>query len=277
MYIINSDFYNFRLNDKRLKMDILNGLLGKEYDEMFFSSTDIYSQLLNDKGILVFKDFISKNILKKMVFEANSLKSGAYNSSSEYNVYVKPTDLSYDINSARNRIMKTTKKCAPNDLISDQSYLMQIYNSPKIQKFFSSLLGVSDLYPYSDNLSSVNINYYESGDALGWHFDNSDFTITLLIKNCSKGGVYQYFTDMRYKKDGSENYQLVEDILDDKIPPNVQPACEGDLMIFKGNKSLHRVSNILDGERILVTFNYNNQEGVSLSEQSRKTFIGRIT
>ncbi len=88
--------------------------------------------------------------------------------------------------------------------------------------------------------------------------------------------MYQYFTDIRYKKDGTENYQLVEDILDNKILPNIQAACEGDLMIFKGNKSLHRVTDILDGERILVTFNFNNQKGLSLSEQSRKTFFGRI-
>lgn len=257
-------------------MNNFNHILNTKYNDKFFTSTDIYRKNLKEKGIIVFTDFISKNILKVMVNEANALKPKAFNSSSEYNVYVKPKDLSFPMKSARNRIMKTTKKCIANDLILDQSFLMQIYNSVKIQKFFCNLLGVPNLFPYSDNLSSVNINYYEPGDALGWHFDNSDFTITLLIKNCSKGGIYQYFTDMRYKKDGSENYQLVEDILDDKIPPNVQPACEGDLMIFKGNKSLHRVTDILDGERILVTFNYNNQQGLPLSEQSRKTFFGRI-
>ena len=97
-----------------------------------------------------------------------------------------------------------------------------------------------------------------------------------VIKNCKKGGTYQYFTDMRYNQDGSENYHLVEDILDNKISPNLQSAFEGDLMIFKGNKSLHRVTRVIEGERILVTFNYNTQKGIPLSEQSRKTFFGRI-
>ena len=67
------------------------------------------------------------------------------------------------------------------------------------------------MYPYSDPLSSININYYDEGDALGWHFDNSDFTITLLIKNCIKGGVYEFFNNMRYN-DGQENYDFVEKI-----------------------------------------------------------------
>ena len=81
---------------------------------------------------------------------------------------------------------------------------------------------------------------------------------------------------MIFNKNGSENHEYVEDILDNKITPNVQLAKEGDLMIFKGNKSLHRVTDVIEGERILVTFNYNNQKGVPLSEQSRKTFFGRI-
>ena len=60
-------------------------------------------------------------------------------------------------------------------------------------------------------MSSININYYDKGDALGWHFDNSDFTITLLIKNCEKGGIYEFFNDMRYK-DGKEDLFCRENI-----------------------------------------------------------------
>ena len=53
-------------------------------------------------------------------------------------------------------------------------------------------------------------------------------------------------------------------------------SLEGDLMIFKGNKSIHQVTAVEEGERVLVTFNYNEVEGIPLSEQSRKTFFGRI-
>ena len=110
---------------------------------------------------------------------------------------------------------------------------------------------------------------------MGWHFDNSDFTITLLVKNCSKGGVYEFFNDIRYK-DNKENYDFVEKILDKKVKGTKVNSLEGDLMIFKGNKSIHQVTAVEEGERVLVTFNYNETKGVSLSEQSRKTFFGRI-
>jgi predicted 2-oxoglutarate/Fe(II)-dependent dioxygenase YbiX len=171
--------------------------------------------------------------------------------------------------------MSTSKKCIPNDLIPKESILQIIYDSQLVKSFFLDLLDKDELYPYEDSLSSININYYDKGDALGWHFDNSDYTITLLLKNCKKGGVYEYFNDMRYK-DGKEDFDFVEKILDNEVSGIKVDSFEGDLMIFKGNKSIHQVSPVEEGERILVTFNYNETRGISLSEKSRKTFFGRL-
>ncbi len=253
----------------------LKSILGKNYDQTFFNSSTNYSIELEEKGILVFRSFINSKGIKEIVEEAIKLKPKSHKSSSEYNVYVSPYDSNFSKNSARNRIMKTTKECIPNDLISKNSNLFKIYDSNIVQKFFCNILKVKKLYPYSDPLSSININYYNNGDSLGWHFDNSDFTITLLVKNCSKGGDYEYFNKSRYKN-GNENYKEVEEILDGKIKGQKVESLVGDLMIFKGKESIHRVTEILEDERILITFNYNVKKGVPLSKQSRKTFFGRI-
>ena len=253
----------------------LKDILGDPYNENFFKNGNQFSEILETEGILVFNSFISNNGLSILQKEASDLKYLSYKSSSEYNVYISEHDSSFSDNSPRNRIMSTSKKCIPNDLIPDSSLLQRIYDSKIIRSFFMDLLNKKVLFPYSDSLSSININYYDKGDALGWHFDNSDFTITLLIKNCTKGGVYEFFNNMRYN-DGQENYDFVEKILDNKVVGTKIDSIEGDLMIFKGNKSIHQVTAVEEGERILVTFNYNEDEGISLSEQSRKTFFGRI-
>jgi hypothetical protein len=250
-------------------------ILGSNYGIDFFTSVDAYGEKLEREGILVFPKFINEIGISHILNEAEKVKDQAYQSRSEYNVYVKPNDPNFNKDSARNRIMHTTKKCIPNDLISNHSPLIQLYNSPLIRIFFASLFKVPKLYPYSDPLSSININYYGEGDALGWHFDNSDFTITLLIKNCNQGGIYQYFTDMRYTDDGDENYQVVEDVLNGLRSPKTAYSNAGDLMLFKGNRSLHKVTEVEEGERILVTLNYNIKSGVPLSKQSRLTFFGR--
>ena len=253
----------------------LKTILGERYNDEFFSNGNKYYEMLQTEGILIFNSFINNNGLAILQKEASDLKDLSYKSHSEYNVYVSEHDNSFSNDSPRNRIMSTSKKCIPNDLIPDNSILQRIYDSRTIRSFFKGLLNKNELYPYSDPLSSININYYDEGDALGWHFDNSDFTITLLVKNCEKGGIYEFFNDMRYK-DGQEDYAFVEKILDNKVSGNKVDSLEGDLMIFKGNKSIHQVTAVEEGERILVTFNYNETEGIPLSEQSRKTFFGRI-
>lgn len=253
----------------------LKNIFGSEYSEDFFSKGSSYSSKLEKDGILIFNSFIGKDGLKTLQDEANDLKKHSYRSSSEYNVYISEYDNTFSSDSPRNRIMSTSKKCIPNDLIPKDSILQRLYDSSFLKDFFCDLLDKENLYPYEDSLSSININYYDKGDALGWHFDNSDYTITLLIKNCTKGGVYEFFNDMRYK-DGKEDYAFVEKILDNEVSGTKIDSFEGDLMIFKGNKSIHQVTTVEEGERILVTFNYNEKIGVSLSEKSRKTFFGRI-
>ena len=253
----------------------LKNIFGSEYSEDFFSKGSSYSSKLEKDGILIFNSFIGTDGLKTLQDEANDLKKHSYRSSSEYNVYISEYDNTFSSDSPRNRIMSTSKKCIPNDLIPKDSILQRLYDSSFLKDFFCELLDKENLYPYEDSLSSININYYDKGDALGWHFDNSDYTITLLIKNCTKGGVYEFFNDMRYK-DGKEDYAFVEKILDNEVSGTKIDSFEGDLMIFKGNKSIHQVTTVEEGERILVTFNYNEKIGVSLSEKSRKTFFGRI-
>ena len=253
----------------------LKDILGDTYNEYFFTNGRKYSKILENEGILIFNSFINRKGLIYLQKEAANLKDLSYKSSSEYNVYVSEYDNSFPDESPRNRIMSTSKKCIPNDLIPSDSILQILYDSEVIRSFFMDLLNKKELYPYSDPLSSININYYDKGDALGWHFDNSDFTITLLVKNCEKGGIYEFFNDIRYK-DGKEDYAFVDKILDNKVSGTKVDSLEGDLMIFKGNKSIHQVTAVEKGERILVTFNYNEAEGIPLSEQSRKTFFGRI-
>ena len=231
----------------------LKDILGDTYDDNFFNNGSNYSKILESEGILIFNSFINRKGLINLQKESADLKYLSYQSSSEYNVYVSEYDNSFPDDSPRNRIMSTSKKCVPNDLIPGDSILQTLYNSKAIRSFFMDLLNKKELFPYSDPLSSININYYDKGDALGWHFDNSDFT-----------------------KDGKEDYNFVEKILDKKVTGTKVDSFEGDLMIFKGNKSIHQVTAVEKGERILVTFNYNEVEGIPLSEESRKTFFGRI-
>ena len=252
------------------------GSLGDGYDEAFFTDPDKnLGRALDETGILVLSNFVSPQALAKLQREASVLKSKAYRSTSVYNVYVLPDDKKLSSNAPRNKKFETTKGCISDDQVPKDSLLRIIYNADSFLAFICKLHGLKALFPYADKLSSININYYDAGDSLEWHFDNADFAVSLLLKQCEQGGIYQYVPNMRYKGDGKENHELLEKILDGKVKPQRATVKAGDLMIFRGNRSLHRVTKVQKGERVLVTLNYNEKPGISLSEKSRMTFFGR--
>lgn len=258
------------------QIDPIFPILNARYSPEFFrEEAGELGEELKREGILVFNDFLSAKAIKQLQKEAALLKPTAYRSTSAYNLYVLPTDPNLPSDSPRNRKFQTTKGCIPDDRIPGESYLRTIYDSKAFRTFLCRLLKIEVLYPYADTLSSININYYDPGDALEWHFDNADFAITLLVKKAKKGGSYEYFTDMRYAKNGEENYEQVRRCIDGEVEPQKKSLSEGGLMIFRGNQSLHRVTEVEEGERVLVTFNLNTRPGIPLSEKSRQTFFGR--
>ena len=106
----------------------LKFVFGDSYSNNFFSNGAKYRETLNKEGILIFNSFIGTDGLKALQNEAKGLKEYSYKSSSNYNVYISEHDHSFTNNSPRNRIMSTSKKCIPNDLIPKKSILQKIYD-----------------------------------------------------------------------------------------------------------------------------------------------------
>ena len=255
----------------------LRSVLGNRYGEAFFADTGgNLGRELDASGILVLPYFLSADALTTLKQEADSLKKEAYRSESSYNLFVMPEDKNFSADSARNRTFVTSKGCIADEQVPKDSILRKIYDADVFRKFICKLQGIEAIFPYGDTLSSINVNYYDPGDSLEWHFDNADFAVTLLLKNCDKGGVYEYSPNVRYTATGEEDYETLTNILDGRKETQKASMEEGSLMIFRGNRSLHRVTKIEAGKRVLVTLNYNVKPGIPLSEKSRMTFFGRI-
>ena len=96
-----------------------------------------------------------------------------------------------------------------------------MYNSDIFKYFIRNVLNLDNIFPYADNLSSINVNYYQKGQQLGWHFDNASFAITLMIQSSILGGEFEYITDGR---DSNANYidkTLISDVIEEKTMPNL--------------------------------------------------------
>ena len=225
---------------------------------------------------MVLENFISNKSLNIILEEAKFLEDNAYYCKKKHTVFLTDQSNKINQNHPLNRLMISDKGCVPHDLLNDKSDLNILYNSSVFKNFIKHVLNLDNIFPYVDSLSSININYYQKDQQLGWHFDNASFAITLMIQASPLGGEFEYITEGR---DSNNNYideELISDIINDNKKANKLDANDGTLILFYGRNYLHRVTPVKSNKpRILITLNYNQEDNVELSENARLTFFGR--
>ena len=232
---------------------------------------------LQKNSILVLNNFLAKKPLVNLQREAQTLHDKAFYCSQNHNILLTEKNIQLDDKHPCNTEVTSDKGCVPHDLIPQDSYLRTIYNSTVFQCFIQSLLSLDKIYPYVDTLSSINYNYYEKYQQLGWHFDNASFAILLMVQSSDSGGYFQYVVNARNVEENSINIQLIDSVLKNKHPVKELQVEEGTLIFFNGSNYLHRVTPITSNKhRVLATLNYNLEESIKLSEKARLTFFGRV-
>ncbi len=233
---------------------------------------------IQENSILIMHNFLNKDCLDELIKEALILQDEAFYCSQNHTILLNKLDQSLDLNDPTNIEVVSDKGCVPHDLLNKNSKLNLLYNSDIFKDFLKGVLNLDNLYPYKDTLSSINYNYYQKSQQLGWHFDNASFAITLMIQSSDSGGEFQYVSKGR---DFSKNFidkKYIKNILENKILPEKIDVDAGTLVLFYGRNYLHRVTPVQsEKSRILVTLNYNEEEGTMLSENARLTFFGRIS
>ncbi|MEE9417439.1 MAG: 2OG-Fe(II) oxygenase [Acidimicrobiales bacterium] len=231
---------------------------------------------LASDGLVVLDGFIRPVALAELVVEAKTLRPQAFFSEQRHSVYLEEPQPELAAEDARSWAITSTKGAITTDQIPAHSHLRTIYDSPRFRQFLCQAFGEQELFEYADPLSSININYYEQGQELGWHFDNSSFSITLLTQRCEAGGEFESIPKMRDSAAGDDNYRGVAKLLADSGHPSKLVQNQGDLVLFRGRDTFHRVTPVEgDRARILTVFAYNTEPEISLSENARKTFFGR--
>ena len=234
--------------------------------------------LIKNNSILILKNFLSNSSYNNILNEAKNLESQAFYCKQKHTILLDKQTDSVNKTDILNQLMITDKGCVPHDMINSRSDLNTLYYSKKFQYFIKNVLSLNKIFPYADNLSSINLNYYQKGQQLGWHFDNASFAITLMIQSSSSGGHFEYITEGRNSTNGYLDKKLITNIVNGKKFPKKLDATDGTLILFYGRNYLHRVTPVeSEAPRILITLNYNEEINVKLSENARKTFFGRIS
>ena len=231
---------------------------------------------LAETGSLLLQGFIRPEIIEILKCEAIEHAYLAYYCSQTHTAYLSAPDPEFEPSHPRNRQVVSNKGCITDDQIPEDSYLRTIYNDPDFRRFLCAVLDEEALYDYADPLSSVNVHYYQEGQELGWHFDNSSFAVTLMIQQPEGGGEFEYIPALRDCARGDMNFSGVGKAMDGELDGFQLAISAGTLALFRGRNSLHRVTPVKgQRNRIQVVLAYNTEPDVALTEEARLTFYGR--
>ncbi len=226
-------------------------------------------------GVLTLPGFLTPEGTALLAAEARSLEGAAHQYATQHTVYFDPPREDLDERHPQRMTVRTDKGNVPYDLIPESSLLRALYEWDATLQFVAAVLGETKLYRHPDAMAALNINVHDDGQELGWHFDRTEFAVTLSLQQSEEGGVFEYEPNLRNDED--QNYRGVADILagqNSRVCELVAPP--GTLSLFRGRQSLHRVTPSRGpSKRLLAALSYVTDPDTTFSAYARKLFYGR--
>jgi hypothetical protein len=233
---------------------------------------------LRQRGVSVLPGFVRADAIAAMVAECDSLAEDAYHQDVQGTPYLElPDSDAWPPGHPRTRWTRSSVHTVAYDQFPLTSAVRALYESELLLALVGRILGREPLYPYADPLGALNLAVMTEGDVLGWHYDQTDFVVSLAIQSSERGGEFENVALLRGDED-DERYDAVAAVLrgDDRERVVVEPMTPGTLMLFQGRRSLHRVSPVSGVRpRYVALFGYDTKPDTMSSELLRLVRYGR--
>jgi hypothetical protein len=162
------------------------------------------------------------------------------------------------------------------DLIESDSPIRGLYEWDGMTDFLSGVLGYR-VYRCADPLIALMISAMPTGGEQGWHFDDNEFVVSLLLQKPAEGGEFEYVQMIRDDDDpGTDRIRRVFEGTSDEV--TTAPLAAGTLALFRGTHSLHRVSPVVAGPaRLIALLSFDPQPGMVFPAKAQLNNTGRTT
>ena len=239
-------------------------------------SSDCRAQFLTE-GICVLPGFLRAEAVDALVAESDRLAPLAHRSATSATVYLAGPDPSLPAEDLRRIALDSSVEVVGYHLFPADSLLRALYESEQLRVFIGRCLGVAELHRYADPFGALNLAIMRSGDRLGWHFDMTDFVVSIAIQSSIGGGEFENAARIRSAEDpGLDTISaVVHGSGADHV--RVEPMTPGTLMIFNGRWSLHRVDPIEgDLPRYVALLAYDTEPGTDSTDTLKLARYGRL-
>lgn len=231
---------------------------------------------LDESGCCILPGFLTAEAVRIAVDEAAALAPVAHHSViAGGSAYLEIPDPSWPEGHARTLSGPTALGAVAYDLFPAESVIRRLYEWDPLMAFLAAALAKPRLYRYADPLGALNLAVMNDGDQLWWHFDQTDFVVSIALQDADQGGDFEYVPMIRSPDD--ENYDDVSRVLcgdrDDVVRVPMEP---GTLMVFEGRHSVHQVTPIQGvTPRLVALLAYDTKPGTQSSELLKLVRYGR--
>lgn len=150
------------------------------------------------------------------------------------------------------------------DCVPAGALIRRVYDSPIVASFLAKVLNIETLYRFADEFQGLNIMYIYDGGNRAWHFDGSEFVVTLMLQPPLEGGEFEFSPFVRGAVEGGrrdEKFGEVSKVLAGQhasgFKTQVKRSEAGTLNLFYGMRSLHRVRTVFGPrKRIMAVLSY---------------------
>jgi len=226
-------------------------------------------QQMHTEGVCVLPEFLASTAVHDMVVECDSLAPLAHRSAPRRNPYLtraKGTNTSATV-------LYDSLEVLAYDQFPASSALRQLYESEELLHFIRRCLGLDTLHRYADPFGALNVSIMRDGDVLDWHFDMTDFVVSIALQSSRSGGDFE---NAPLNSDSGE-HAIAALLNGDRSAVRVEPMTPGTLMLFNGRRSMHRVSPIGGPiPRYVALLAYDTKPGTDSTDELKLSRYGRL-
>jgi hypothetical protein len=232
---------------------------------------------LSALGCTVLPDFVRPSLRDVLRQECSAIAPRAHHDVETVNVYNIAVGSALPEDHPGRRTFERGNAFVARDRIPADSLISRLYSDLDFRHFIARCFELPELHELADPFSGLVLNVVAPGMEHPWHFDTNEFTVSMLTQQAQAGGVFEYCPNIRTARD--ENFDDVRDVVDGRGERLTRrlPLQPGDLQLFKGRYSLHRVSPVR-GEvaRHSAIFAYSERPGVIGSVERTRQLFGRV-
>jgi len=238
---------------------------------------------LRSQGCAVVKDLIRPEAIARMNNEIESRKHTTHFSTESINPYFHTSvDPQYPDHHPVNTFIERSSGFIPGDSWDETCSIDALFRSPELRAFLADCLELPVLHCYADPLAGITANILDPGQQFTWHFDTNEFAVTILVQEADMGGEFEYYPAIRSPTD--EGFDAIAALLASADTATKVEGVHsldlepGDLQIFRGRYSLHRVKRVAADSvpRHAAIFAFTEQPDVIGRVERTQQLFGRV-